>query len=163
MVITPLILLRIHSAFITTRKNRFRWWVVVCVIFSLILYLRYLLITFCFGQDQRLPSSEVYESPIVRKVNLNHLYSDTPILEPSATSSRKGNFIDIYHYCDYHVIENWLVNVISGSAPRNDAKMLKKRIDSSSDIEGSGDSIRPDHLSLHSRFGESKKYDIMGK
>ncbi|XP_065208928.1 gamma-tubulin complex component 3 homolog [Planococcus citri] len=88
--------------------------------------------------DRRLPNSEVYESPIVRKVNLNHLYSDTPILEPSATSSRKG------------------------SVPRTDGKMTKKRVDSSSDIEGSGDSMRPDHLSLHSRLVEPKKYDIMG-
>ncbi len=35
--------------------------------------------------------TEAFESPIRRKfVPTNHLFTDTPILEPTATSSRKG-------------------------------------------------------------------------
>lgn len=40
--------------------------------------------------------------------------------------------------------------------------MKKRNESSSSEVEGSGDSVRPGHLSVHSRLGESKKYDIMG-
>lgn len=51
----------------------------------------------------------------------------------------------------------------SGSVPRPEHK-FKKRVDSSSsEMEGSGDSVRPDNLSVHSRFGESRKYDILGQ
>lgn len=101
-------------------------------------------------------------SPASKKtVPTNHLFTDTPIHEPTVTSSRKGIILHIILMSYLLVLFIKIIFIFKGSGNRIDAT-VRHHVNnvSSSEMEGS-DSLRPNVLVI-SKCANLKKSDILG-